>query len=383
MAANVQPSEKSLKEMEVWAAKTGRPIDDFVKMYVDAYVVLTKDHQTPQLRDEIAYSKVRTAMRSELASPAPTWNGVVLGFGDAVDTNVRLWADAKAQFIGAEKQQWVEKGFITTDGKPIDRRPTYSTGRVNPNFGKPYPENNWMRNAIGVFANGESTPMATVVTLSGEIAKIAPPVQTPVTVRLMNRTPEAVKDQLMLGNSSVTEWRVINDPNIPDPEVVVETYMAKYFTTLANLPSHHAKFVKGYEGAFPNKREKLDPTRLTLLDVNLMVIDREANKTGSFRIVVEDDSLGVEGEEVHRGTAIFVPPMWFHYVNSRGESLAKADEGTRVFALVQTAQPQKSRNFQTQMDEDVPADINGNLLGIIFKKDWYFEKVVAPADDVV
>ena len=136
------PSEFTVTVLTGIAEDTGKTLDELLKMYGDYRLILDKEQYTEQLNDERARAKVRSSLRSELASPAPVLTGMVLGAGEAFNTNERHYVQAKAHFDSDERDQWIEKGIITAEGKPIDQRTTYSTGRVNPNHGKVYPRTN-------------------------------------------------------------------------------------------------------------------------------------------------------------------------------------------------------------------------------------------------
>ena len=364
----ITPSDFTKTIFEGIAKDTGKAYEDLLKMYVDYRLILDRPQYTEQLNDERARAKVRSSLRSELASPAPVWSGMMLAASDPFDTNARHWELAKSRYESDERQQWIDKGFITSDGKPIDLREVFRTGRKNPNVGKPYPKTNWMRNAVGVLATSETEPMPAKVTLSRQVALKSVPLKVPIQVRLNNRTPEGVLDELQLTGASVTVFRPIDDPDIPHPEDLTEKYCAKYFTTLAELELKHQGFILN-----PKRREgvriRLDPLRLTLLDCNLVFVDPAKNETtGNYRMVVEDDSIGFgEDEQGRRGTVIWLPEHLYPEVEHAGR-------GTRMFIFGQSTQPQTRIDFTTGERLNEPGDVGINATGLMVRRGWFLEK---------
>lgn len=371
----ITPSETTEKKLQEIAESTGKSPAELEKMYLDARAFLDKDQYTEQLNDEKAFVRVRSSLRSELSSPAPILSGLILAAGEAFNTNARYHDAAKIQFESDEAQQWIDKGLITEDGKPIDQRKFYSTGRVNPNYGKVVPATNWMRNAFGVLSIGEGNPTPSKITLSRQVALKKIPLGIPVQVRLNNKTPKGVTDEYILNGASVTEFRPIDNPDVPQPETVIEMYCEKYFTTITNLQAVHNDYVLN-----PDRREgvraRLDPLRMTLLDCYLIYCDESPNdKTGNYRMVVEDDSIGLSQEdEGVRGTVIWLPEHLFPAVKDAGK-------GTRMFLMGQTTQPQTSIDFTTGERVNEPGDVGINATGLFVRDGWFMDKAEGPIEE--
>lgn len=366
----ITPSKTTEKILKDIAKETGKTYEDLLKMYYDARAVLDKPQYTEQLNDEKARARVRSALRSEMASPAPVWTGMVLAASEAFNINERHYVDAAAKFASDEKDQWIDKGFITSEGLPVDQREFYRTGRKNPGHRKPYPRFNWLRNAVGVLSTGTGEPLPAKITLSRQVALRTIPLNIPVQVRLNNRTPEGVTDELILTGATVTQFRPIDDPDIPHPEDVIEKYLAKYFCSLINILEHHNGFIINKKAVEEQgARPRLDPTRLTLLDANLVFVDPEPNETtGNHRLVVDDDSIGFgEEDEGRRGTVIWLPKEFYPEIEHAGR-------GTRMYIMGQTTQPQRSMNFETGEMENVPGDVGMNATGLIVRRGWFMEK---------
>ena len=394
MTEVMKASDKTLAVIGQYAEKSGRPIEELVKIYDDFRAIHDKpDTQTDEFCDERARAYVRTALRSELASPAPTWDGMVLGQAAPFDTVARHWTNALAYAKDEnQRQQAIEKGLIVLqvdpDTKaeyyaPVDQREKYSTGRVNPGFGKPYPKNSYLRNLVGVFGGKGVAPTLGRVTTNNAPALKESPMYQPISVRLMNRTKDGAKE-LTLGGSSVTEFRASDNDNMPSAEAVIQEYLSNYYTSLADLETHHKTWFKGIKMVGGKKRENLDYSRLTVLDVYLMYSVAEVNRSGNYRMVVEDDSLGMgdESEGAERGTTVWIPEHLWKMANVRGETLEASGQGTRMFLIGQTAQPQTSRDFASGEDLDVPGEVNVTLLGAVIQDGYFYVKEVVEDDSV-
>jgi len=372
----IEPSDKTSAKLQEIAEGTGKTIEDLLKMYTDYRTIMDKEQYTEQHNDERAFAKVRSSLRSELASPAPVLSGIMLAKSEPFNVNERHYVQAARYFDSDERQQWIDKGFITTDGKPIDVRKTYRTGRANPNCGKVYPRVNWLGNAFGVLSIGKGEPLPAKVTLSRAIALKVIPLNIPIQVRLNNRTPDGVTDEMILTSANVTEFRPIDDPDIPHPEDVIEKYCAKYFTTIAELENVHKSFILNPREVEGGAKPRLDPTRLTLLDCNLVFVDPEENPTTSnHRMVVEDDSIGFgEDDGGRRGTVIWLPKHLYPAVENAGR-------GTRQFIIGQTTQPQTSLNFETGERVNTPGDVGINATGLVVRRGWFMDKEEEPDVD--
>lgn len=396
MSEEFTPSETTLAVFGEYVVKLGRPVEDLVKMYADHRAVHDNpDKETEQFCDERARSYVRTAIRSELSSPAPTFDGIVMGQAAAFDTVAKHWNFVKELEKKPDQlEQALANGTVVVlvDPKtkeeyyaPVDMRETYSTGTKNRGYEKPYPRHSWLKNIIGVFGGRNVAPALARVTVNNRPATMLAPMYQPATVRLMNKTKEG-ETELKLGGSSVTEFRLSANENVPSAESLIQEHFAPYYSSLAEILDHHVKWRKGFKTVGGKKREDLDYSRLTLVDVYFMHGSEEVNSNGTYRITVEDDSLGVggDGEEIERGMGCWVPEDLWDMPNVRGETLRDVGTGTRMFLIGQTAQPQQTRNFQTQEMDDIPGDVNLTVLGAIIQDGYFYAKeVVEDADSVV
>lgn len=357
-------TEFTTKVLNEWATQLGRKPEELQKMYDDAYEVLTKMGKPADQIEEMAKTRVRSQLRHDFASPAIPFRGRVLAKGDAFNMNATAWTDAAEYFKGAESQQWIDKGVINDKGEPLDTREIFSKSKKkNPNFGKVMPKENFLTNVFGVFISPKEEVVASKVTMSGNKARIAIPVDVPVHVRLNDKSEKGATFRTLVSGAP-TEFKPIEDPDIPDAETLISNYCAQFFTTLKQLEAVHQAFV-------PAGATKADPTRLTIVEVELITLDTEANpKTHNYRMVVGDESLGFSEKE-RRGTVVWTSEALFPAVKDAGR-------GSRMFVIGQTTQPQTSRDFATGDIINKPGDVGINAMGIYVKKGWLMPKDEQP-----
>lgn len=355
-------SEFTKKVFKQWSKKLGRPMTELTKMYDGAYEVLARMGKPEELLDEMARSRVKAQLRSEFASPAIPFKGKILAASPGFNVNARKWEDAATMFKSPERDQWIANDVINEKGEPLDTLEFYSTGKKNPRFGKPLPRENFLANAFGVLATADTEPLAAKVTLSRDKAKILVPINEPVTVRLNNRTKKG-DTFLTLSSGSPTAFRKIEDPDIPDAETLITMYCEEFFTVLKNLEKVHLSTLN------PKKQNKPDPTRITIVEAELVNISPPTRDDGNYRMVIQDQDMGFTDEE-KRGTTAWVPQWLYPAVEDAGP-------GTRMFIIGQTTQPQTRIDFATGETLNEPGDVGLNALGIHIKKGWLMPKIQA------
>lgn len=367
MSTNKPISEFTVKVLAEWAQQLNRDVNEITAMYNGAYEVLEKMGKPADQLEEMAKTRVRSQLRNEFASPAKSFRGRVLAKSDPFNMNASAWENAKKMFASPEKQQWIDKGVINNAGEPLDTREIFpKTKKKNPSFRKVMPVENFLTNVFGVFVPKDGDPLPAKVTLSGKKAKIQVPVDIPIAVRLNDKTPKDSQFRV-LSSGTPTEFKPIQDPDIPEAETLITMYCAQFFTTLKKIEEVHLSYVD------PNTH-KADPSRMTIVEVELISLDSEANeRTHNYRMVIGDESLGFTDKE-KRGTVVWVSETLYPIVKDAGR-------GSRMFVIGQTTQPQTSRNFETGETENKPGDVGINALGIFIKKGWLLPKDEEPYEE--
>jgi len=357
----VQPamSDFTKKVLGEWATQLDRDPAELVAMYNGAYEILVKMGKPADQLEEMAKTRVRSQLRNEFASPAIPFRGRVLAKSEAFNVNAGYWAKAVEMNASPERQQWIDKKIINEAGEPLDQRKIFKKSKkVNSNYLQPLPKESFLTNVFGVFLPAKGKPMPSKVTLSGKKAKITVPFDIPVQVRLNEKTG---KDDTFrtLASGTPTEFKPIQDPDIPDAETLITMYCDQFFTTLKNIETVHKSFI--------GDDDKPDPTRMTIVEVELIALDGEANpKTHNYRMVVGDESLGFTEKE-KRGTVVWLSEAHYQFVKDAGR-------GSRMYVLGQTNQPQTSIDFTTGAKVDKPGDVGINAMGVFIKKGWLLPK---------
>jgi len=365
--SNKPMSEFTTKVFGEWATQLGREPTEIIAMYNGAYEILEKMGKPLDQLEEMAKTRVRSQLRSEFASPAIPFRGRVLAKSEPFNMNAGAWEDAGEMNRSPERQQWIDQKRINEAGQPLDTREIFSRSKKkNPNFGGVLPKENFLTNIFGIFLPSKGEPMPAKVTLSGKKAKIHVPMDVPVQVRLNDKTTKDAKFRT-LSSGTPTEFKPIQDPDIPDAETLITMYCEQFFTTLKNLEAVHLATVD------PNTH-KADPTRLTIAEVELISVDGEpVPKTHNYRMVIGDESLGFSEKE-RRGTTVWVPASLYPVVKDAGR-------GTRMYIIGQTTQPQTSRDFQTGETLNKPGDVGINAMGIFIKAGWLLPKDEEPFEE--
>lgn len=352
-------TEFTAKVLKEWATQLDRDPNELAKMYDGAYEILEKMGKPADQLEEMAKTRVRSQLRNEFASPAIPFRGRVLAKSEPFNVNAGFWNKAAEMNASPERQQWIDQKVINEAGEPLDQRKVFKRSKkVNTNFGKPLPRESYLTNAFGVFLPAKGEPMPSKITLSGKKAKIQVPMDIPVQVRLNDKTEKDAKFRT-LASGTPTEFKPIQDPDIPDAETLITMYCEPFFTTLKNIESVHQAFIE--------EDGKPDPTRMTIVEAELITIDGEANpKTHNYRMVIGDESLGFTEKE-KRGTAVWVSEVLYPAVKDAGR-------GSRMYVIGQTNQPQTTLDFATGAKIDKPGDVGINAMGIFIKKGWLLPK---------
>jgi hypothetical protein len=364
---NKPMGEFTKKILGEWAVQLGREVGELVKMYDGAYEVLEKMGKPADQLEEMAKTRVRSQLRNEFSSPAVSFRGRVLAKSDPFNMNAGYWNSAKVMYGSAERQQWIDKKIINDKGEPLDTREVFKKSKKkNPNFGNVLKKENFLTNVFGVFLTTKGEPMPAKVTLSDKKARIAVPVDVPVQVRLNDRSEKGATFRT-LSSGTPTEFKPIQDPDIPDAETLISMYCDQFFTTLKQIEEVHTATVN------PDT-EKADPTRMTIIECELITLDNEANpKTHNYRMVVGDESLGFTDKE-KRGTVVWVAEGLYPTIKDAGR-------GSRMFVIGQTTQPQTSTDFATGEKVNKPGDVGMNAMGIFVKKGWLLPKDEEPYEE--
>ena len=97
-----------------------------------------------------AWVRTKGHYKGDLLSTAEHFTGLIIGVGDKFDMVGKVRREAFEMWKTDQKKSIVE-GYMDADGNPLDKRETFaSSGKENPQYGKPLPEHSYIRNIRGV-----------------------------------------------------------------------------------------------------------------------------------------------------------------------------------------------------------------------------------------
>jgi len=236
----------------------------------------------PSIEDEYvrlrkAYTMLRSKYKDELRSPAIAFTGYIIGSSEPFDVFRNARRDALLMWQ-TDRKRAIAEGWCDEEGRPLDRRKVFSSGRENPNYGKPLPENAYIRNVIGVTEHdGEVRKFR--LTLNEDLALQDIPHGVPVRFRANIARQQTDANWLQLMPSTKTIFRE-TDEELPS---LVEILQSQIFddirVELADIP----EFVNAHRD---------NPQRVCLVEAEVIHIADEPNETtGNLMIVLDDMSL--------------------------------------------------------------------------------------------
>lgn len=261
-----------------------------------------------------AYVTVSGLFKRDLRSPAKFFEGIVIGAGPIFNMVGQAREEALALWQ-TDREKAIKEGFTDAEGRPLDRREQFASGRKNPEFGKPLPEERNIQNAVGVAApKGGDIKFFRLVLGENLAGKVKIPLNTPVMFRA--NIPDTQEDPNMyrLNPYAHIEFQETENPEIPPAEEIYESeYLEKYRVPLGELPDFH-------------KIHGRDPQRFLATVGDVAFIDEAPNPTtGSLRIVLDDETL----PEEHDGFAAWVTPHL--------QGMIDFDMGSRIYACGSSA----------------------------------------------
>jgi len=293
-------------------------------------------------QEKNAVRLLRIRFRRQLRSPAVPFEGIVLGATGIINTTMKRQQQAR-DYYKENPQKAVDEGFTDEDGNPLDNLKVFSTGRANPNYGRPL-KDRFLRNVFGVAIHmgKEERPRPFFLTLNDEQTKMDVPINKPVKFRAIDRTPDG-SNKLILNGSTVTKFEKI-EKKLPDAKEIIEKILSNYKVELANLREAH-------------EEKKEDPLRIIITEGDVVSVELSSSSINS-RVILDDESIPLidENGKVKRGTTCWVPahiPINF-------------SERSRVLVIGQTGEgafyDEEERRFVTRPGK---GEIQINVLGII------------------
>ncbi len=284
-----------------------------------------------------ALKRLALVYKKQLRSPAVHFEGIVIGLGDCIDTTARQKREA-VELYRADPQTAINERITSESGVPLDTRKEWSTGRANPRYGKPLPENNFLRNIWGIVTKTQSNeqPKFFQMVISGEAATDETlPIFKPVKFMAIDKSLEG-SEEYKLNFSTLTKFVVEEGLQLPQFRELIENYIG--ITKLSELENYHDAM-------------KDDYNRLVVVEADVSALNLEPNSFGSRIMFVEDGDAALEDLET-TGLTCWLPER----IN------VDFAEGSKVLVTGRTAQGKK-RDDDGNLTEEL-RDVTLNVYGL-------------------
>ncbi|MHA1868700.1 MAG: hypothetical protein ACTSXD_11705 [Candidatus Heimdallarchaeaceae archaeon] len=325
-----------------WAEKLSISEEEINKDYEKLLVEEREIHQTLSEEDQQKRALQRLAMifKKQLRSPAVGFEGMIIAVGDVFDMVKKMRDDAIASYK-SNPQKTVEAGITSEEGVPLDTRQQFGTGRENPNFGKPLPEHNYIRNIFGVALKsgieGERGKFFSMA-ITGKLAEDENiPMFKPVKFRAIDRSEEGATEYT-LNASMFTKFEVDENIKMPKLQELLNKFCSNIIVPISELEQYHNA-----------NKENFNRLAIVKGDVSTLVL--EPTIVGNRRIILEDEQQTLEDLEA-QGITCWVPPR------------IEIDfaEGSKVIVIGRTSQG-KARDVQGNVTDE-PGDVMINVFGL-------------------
>jgi len=326
--------ELTLAKFRDWAAKTGKQVGDFISQYNSSIELLKRHHPVMDstMLNNRARAMVYANMKSIILSPAVPYEWICLGLAESFDladsmhkTCTEMWKEDPGRAASEVKEgnEVVEPRYCNTEGVHLDYRFRYkSSGKENPNYGKPLAAHNWLRNVFGVGkpVDKPNTPAASILPMIGILsdARAEPTVEIPLGVSLTTRfNPKQAEGYYLLNDSTTSKFELRKVESMPEIGSIITGVCQKFIVSLGELMSWH------------NLHES-DPQRVCIVEADLVDLRLDVSDR-SHQIILDDETLGFQDDKgnLQSGVTVWIPKFLTEYVYPIGN-------GSRIYVVGQT-----------------------------------------------
>ena len=321
-----------------WSEKLSLPIEEieseFSKVLKEEESI-HPDSSTEQ-RELRTLQRLALMYKKQLRSPAVGFEGIIIGIGECNDIVARQKREA-TELFKTDPQTAISEGVTNEEGIPLDTREEWSTGRVNPQYGKPLPEHNYLRNVWGIVTKTKAygEPRFFSMTLSGDKATDES-IPTFKPLRFMGIDKSKDEAEYRLNASQFTKFVEDEKLNLPDYEELLEKYIG--IIPLKDLESYHSE-------------NKDDFNRIVAIEGDVSMLNLEPTAFGSRIMGVEDSEASLEDLDA-KGVTCWLP--------MRTE--VNFAEGSRVLVIGRTTQGKKKDELGNATEE--LGDVTINVYGL-------------------
>jgi len=229
-------------------------------------------------QEKRAFLRLRGHWKRELRSPAKYFEGLIVRATPPID--VLRGARSEAQKLFEKNpEKAIREGFTDANGVPLEMRKVFSTGRPNPEYGKPLPEHRYIQSVMGVAKSDTmNVPMKFSLLLSERLAgKVAIPTFAPIKFRANPAKTQPTDGTLALNEYSGLQFKVTDIPGFPAPEEILEQFFGSETVPIEELKDWH-------------KTNENNPRRMCFVEADVDDVDPVPNpSTGNARIVLTDE----------------------------------------------------------------------------------------------
>jgi hypothetical protein len=339
--------------------RVGETIEDLKKEFAEILAEVNSDEKLAAYNDEQKQNlaKNRFSIRKIRASAIPnliSWEGIVIGVGDLIDTVSRQKKATDAAFKAdalktVKGWNYNEVSVLSdTNGTPL-----YPKTELNTKFGragKPLPEHSWLRSIYAVARPIDpKTKQPGPVQFTKIMVNNAPaidaskfPTMQKVKFKAINKTTEndRLTGEYTANFSAFTKFEPAEFDMPPIEEILPA--MPQY-VTLGDLDEYHTK-------------NSNNPRRFVITEGTVVNMNLEPNpKTGNIYLIVSDESLLFSGTD-KTGIMNWIPTDRNIVVDFAVES--------RVFVVGKTTRGQARDPITKETLEGVPGDVMLNVYGL-------------------
>ena len=341
------------------------------KEYQDTIVEVKTDPKFASATEEnvttVARGRFMTRKQSELGSDAVSWEGIIIGIGDVIDTIAKQKRLSELAFskdpMNAIKGFMFQGKFIQTNDNGVPVYPKTDTNVKMGRVGKPLPKNSWLRTIYGVgrpILKGKTTvPQVFILSVNNEAAiTIASQIPTmkPVKFKAIDKTStdDAKAGQYKANASVFTKFKESPIEGFPNIETVLREFSAGHYKELGELETYTDESAE-------------DPSRWVVTEGCVKLVFPQPNeKTGNMRLTITDESIMFAGQSV---VTVWIP-------QNRGIVLDFGPE-SRVFVVGRANRGKKLDEVTRQKTEE-PGDVMLNAFGLYAPELFKISPEVAP-----
>lgn len=325
------------KYFQEWSNKLSMSVEDIGKEFDS--ILSEEKKENPNLKPEeqelLSLKKLSLIYKKRLRSPAVGFEGIVIGAEEPRDLVAKKRKTAIDMFKN-DPQSAILQGVTNEEGVPLDNIEVFSSGRKNHGYGKPLPENSYVRRVFGVaYKLTEKEPKFFTINLNGKACEKNIPLTKPVKFMAIDRS-EKGDDSFTLNASSYTEFKVDENIKLPETKKLIEEYIP--IAKITELQEYH-------------DLNKEDYNRVVGVKGTISILNLEPTSIGNYIMQIEDESdiLDIDAKSI----TCWIP----------GDFEINFSEGDEVIVIGRTNQG-KLKDDQGNLTEEL-GDITINVFGML------------------